>query len=66
MCGVEKDLPPDLKQVSNLITLKFIATFTPDQEEQVREILNQNFFMRIIRQLKAVGIDVTFTKENGE
>lgn len=53
---------PVTEQTNNLITLRLVATFAPEQEDKVREILNQNYFMRIVRQLKAIDVDVDFSR----
>lgn len=47
---------------ANLITINFIIRFTPEQENQVREVLNQNQFMRIKRQLDSIGVKTTYEK----
>lgn len=40
----------------NRLIFRFTATFTPDQEEQVKEILNRNNFLKIKRQLDSIGV----------
>lgn len=46
----------------NSISIVFTATFTPEQESQVREILEQNQFMRIKRQLDSIGVQTSYEK----
>lgn len=60
--GKEEGAMPTPTQTSDLVMLRLMVMFPPEQEEQVREILNQNHFMRIVRKLKAVGIDVDFSR----
>lgn len=47
---------------NDMIMIRFTAIFTPEQENQVREILNQNQFMRIKRQLDSIGVITTYEK----
>lgn len=52
----------DSKPPQDKITIRFTAMFSPEQEDQVREILNQNGFMRIKRQLESIGVKTNFEK----
>lgn len=52
----------DSKPPQDKITIRFTALFPPEQEDQVREILNQNGFMRIKRQLESIGVKTSFEK----
>lgn len=45
-----------------LMAIRFEAVFTPDKEDEVREVLNKNQFMRIVRQLKGIGVETDFEK----
>lgn len=58
------DIPLQLEpqKAQNLIMFRFTALFTPEHEDRVREILNQNHFMKIVRQLQGIGVDVEFSK----
>lgn len=55
---------PISDNTNNLIMFRLTALFTPEQEDKVREILNQNHFMKIVRQLQGIGADVKFEKVN--
>lgn len=57
-------LQPAQEQPQHLIMFRLTALFTPEQEDKVREILNQNHFMKIVRQLQGIGADVKFEKVN--
>lgn len=47
---------------SDLMIFCFTALYSQDQEEQVREILNNNQFMRIKRQLESIGVNTHIQK----
>lgn len=49
-------LQPEPARQENRLIFRFTATFTPDQEEQVKEILNRNNFLKIKRQLDSIGV----------
>lgn len=59
---IEPEKPVSAPSCANLITINFIIQFTPEQENQVREILNKNQFMRIKRQLDSIGVQTSYEK----
>lgn len=46
--------------------IRFTAIFSLEQEDQVREILNQNQFMRIKRQLDSIDVHTIYEKITGD
>lgn len=47
----------------NATRLSLEVVYPPEQEEAVRQILEQNHFMRIVRQLRGIGVKCEFNKE---
>lgn len=44
--------------------LSLIVYYHHEEEQKIREVLEQNQFMRIVRQLRGLGLSVDYTKEN--
>lgn len=60
----EKTNSAPIQAQSGMICLSLHAYYRPEQESEVRKILEQNQFMRIVRQLKGMGLQVDFRKDN--
>lgn len=48
--------------LEDTIIFRLVVEYPPEKEVEVREILNKNQFMRIVRQLQGIGVEVVFGK----